>query len=299
MDPTRNSSPGARLVKTEATPTPADHPSSSTTTKTQSSATTPSDAKKKSSTAAATAAKKPPAGKKPKTLSSAAAAASLPSLKKGGPREAKRLAKAVVNGSPDTAMDDDGSDESDNGPYCLCRGPDDHRWMICCERCDDWFHGECIDLDKGIGESLIEKFVCPNCTTDVVSTIYKKTCALPACRKPARIALGGGTNIPETSSVFCSNDHAHAWWERLVARMPRDRAAAGLSDQLTQDEFMALVASGLAAVGSDGLLKLARMPFQDDDTTALPEVDGGMSPPYYVYSTANVCICTDPPPQTS
>ncbi|KAJ2965561.1 hypothetical protein NQ176_g10556 [Zarea fungicola] len=66
-------------------------------------------------------------------------------------------------GGGDNVDGDDGSDEDndeDNGPYCLCQGPDDHRWMICCEGCDDWFHGECINLSKEVGENLIEKFIC-------------------------------------------------------------------------------------------------------------------------------------------
>lgn len=148
------------------------------------------------------------------------------------------------------------SDDSDNGPYCLCRGPDDHRWMICCETCDDWFHGECINLEKGIGETLIEKFVCPNCTRDGLTTIYKKTCSLPSCRKPARLALG-------EKSVFCSDEHIQAWWDRIVSRLPKSHTKTGLSDQLTQDEFMALLSSGLAGVGDDGMLKLAKAPFEE------------------------------------
>ncbi|KAK8097705.1 PHD-finger domain-containing protein [Apiospora kogelbergensis] len=30
--------------------------------------------------------------------------------------------------------------------------------------CEDRFHGECIDLDKKLGEKLVERFVCPDCT---------------------------------------------------------------------------------------------------------------------------------------
>lgn len=149
-------------------------------------------------------------------------------------------------------------DESDNGPYCLCRGPDDHRWMICCEKCEDWFHGECINLSKDIGESLIEKFICPNCTVGNLTTLYKKTCGLGACRKPARLTVGEG-------SVFCSNDHAQMWWERMVGRLPKSKAkVSGLNDQMTQEEFMALLDSGLAVVGEDGMFKLAKVPFQSD-----------------------------------
>lgn len=181
--------------------------------------------------------------------------------KVGGPKKpAKKAASAgpTDNDGPDGMVDEPSEDEeSDHGPYCLCRGPDDHRWMICCEICEDWFHGECINLAKDIGESLVEKFVCPNCTKGKLTTLYKKTCALGACRKPARVTQGG-------NSVFCSNEHAHSWWERIISRLPKGKAKAGLNDQLTQDEFMALLSSGLASIDADGTLQMAKMPFQNE-----------------------------------
>lgn len=156
--------------------------------------------------------------------------------------------KAKREGSPEPVSDDEGSD---GGPYCLCRGTDDHRWMICCEFCDDWFHGECINLSKEVGENLIEKFVCPNCTDGELVSIYKKTCSIPSCKKPARLAQ-------EPPSYFCSNDHAQTWWERMVSRLPKDAGKSGLTDQLTQGEFMALLNSGMSGLGNDGTWKLAK-----------------------------------------
>ena len=206
------------------------------------------------------------AGSKSKKKGTAATKKAPKRARAGGNKNSIKKTKTTgsVNDGPDENMDDASDDaESDHGPYCLCRGPDDHRWMICCEICEDWFHGECINLSKDIGESLVEKFVCPNCTKGKLTTLYKKACALGACRKPARITQG-------EPSVFCSNDHAHMWWERMVSRLPKGKAKAGLNDQLTQDEFMALLNSGLASVDGDGGLKLAGIPFQDE----LPQMGG-------------------------
>ena len=219
------------------------------------------------------------AGQKSKKKGTATTAKKAPKRPRGsGPKRAPKKAKsaAAANGAADDdAMEEDGSDdESDHGPYCLCRGPDDHRWMICCEKCEDWFHGECINLDKGIGESLIEMFICPNCTNDNLTTLYKKTCALGACRKPARLSS-------DERSVFCSNEHAQAWWERMVSRLPKSRAKTGLNDQLTQDELMALLNSGLASIDEKGLLKLAKAPFQGDITNPRTEDGAGTSFPSY------------------
>ncbi|PTB41539.1 hypothetical protein M441DRAFT_138608 [Trichoderma asperellum CBS 433.97] len=168
------------------------------------------------------------------------------------PKKPKCAKSTEANGTAaeDASDEDDGSD---NGPYCICRGPDDHRWMICCERCEDWFHGECVHIAKDVGESLIEKFICPNCTTDSLVTLYKKTCTLGSCRKAARL-----NHSPP--SMFCSDEHAQTWWERMLARLPKAKAKAALSDELSQEEFMALLSSDLATIDGDGSWTL-RAPF--------------------------------------
>ncbi|KAF4444043.1 Set1 complex component spp1 [Fusarium austroafricanum] len=178
----------------------------------------------------------------------------------GGPRAVKK-AKAAQAASAGEAPESAGSEleESDHGPYCLCRGADDHRWMICCENCEDWFHGECINMNKEIGESLIEKFICPLCTNENLTTLYKKTCALSGCRKAARIAQ-------EEQSVFCSNEHAQIWWERMVAKLPKAKGKGGINDQLTQEEFMALLESGLSGMDEKGAWRLVKGPFSGEDS---------------------------------
>lgn len=56
-------------------------------------------------------------------------------------------------------MDDTGSD--DEPVYCVCRKPE-QGWMIGCERCDEWYHGKCIGIDKSKGDRL-PNFVCHRC----------------------------------------------------------------------------------------------------------------------------------------
>jgi COMPASS component SPP1 len=190
----------------------------------------------------------------------------------GPPKKAAKKVKAeqvpMEEGSQAEMEDGSEDDISDDNTYCICKGKDDHRWMICCEKCEDWFHGECINLSKEIGETLIEKFICPRCTTETFTSLYKKTCGLKGCRKPARLTADGD------SSVFCSNEHAQSWWERMVSRLPKSRGKTGLSDELTQDEFMALLTSGMGAVGEDGMFRLIKAPFQGK-VPKLANGDGG------------------------
>ena len=32
------------------------------------------------------------------------------------------------------------------GIFCLCRQPEDDRFMVCCDLCEEWFHSDCINL---------------------------------------------------------------------------------------------------------------------------------------------------------
>ncbi|KAL1884225.1 hypothetical protein VTK73DRAFT_5361 [Phialemonium thermophilum] len=152
--------------------------------------------------------------------------------------------------------EDGGSSESDGGPYCICRGPDNHRFMIACDKCEDWFHGDCIGMDKYTGENLVQRYICPNCTDGkMYVTRYKKTCALRGCEKPARIY------DEKDSSVFCCDDHCQTWWQQLVATLPESKKGYG-SDILTQEEFMGLmVGSAGESVNRFGVWKLGDDPF--------------------------------------
>ncbi|CAG8574751.1 8449_t:CDS:2 [Paraglomus brasilianum] len=46
--------------------------------------------------------------------------------------------------------------------YCLCRKPDDHRIMIQCDKCREWYHLACVKLTKAKADK-IRKYYCPVC----------------------------------------------------------------------------------------------------------------------------------------
>lgn len=209
-----------------------------------------------------------PAGdeKNPPPTSSPAGSSKMRSApKKKGTAATKRTSKKTkgpksrnrVNRMSGKAGGGNGSstdDETDNGPYCLCRGPDDHRWMISCDVCEDWFHGECVDLNKEIGEKLVERFVCPNCTDGKRHyTKYRKTCSLPNCKNPARLY----NNTPKERSVFCSSEHCDAWWASMIATLPTKAASKTALEVLTQEDLMGLL---IATADTDGW-KLGDKPF--------------------------------------
>ncbi|XP_050978340.1 death-inducer obliterator 1 isoform X7 [Labeo rohita] len=100
-------------------------------------------------------------------------------------KDAKRDTKAKVGAKlrnekkeeDDDDEDDDeetSSSESDsdgydpNALYCICRQKHNKRFMICCDRCEEWFHGDCVGISEARGRLMErngEDYVCPNCYT--------------------------------------------------------------------------------------------------------------------------------------
>ncbi|CAI9572834.1 unnamed protein product [Staurois parvus] len=84
-----------------------------------------------------------------------------------------------------------------NTLYCICRQPHNNRFMICCDRCEEWFHGDCVGITERRGQLLErdgEDYICPNCTVpqgheDGNSDINKKEQSMTA-----NIMLHSGAN---------------------------------------------------------------------------------------------------------
>ena len=50
--------------------------------------------------------------------------------------------------------------------YCLCQQPyDESQFYICCDKCQDWFHGRCVGVLQAESES-IDEYTCPRCDPD-------------------------------------------------------------------------------------------------------------------------------------
>ncbi|XP_058459814.1 death-inducer obliterator 1-like [Malaya genurostris] len=141
------------------------------------------------------------------------------------------VAAAVTAVANDDDIESDESWNSEDDPdrlWCICKQPHNNRFMICCDACEDWFHGKCVNITKAMGQQMEEdgiEWTCPNClkkrqdkqqpkmteyllTSSGTSSIETSTVMVHAstpkvvpvtgcvvCSKPAR-----------TSSVYCSDD---------------------------------------------------------------------------------------------
>lgn len=98
------------------------------------------------------------------------------SLNKSESGKSSRRQSIVQNAAaPEDELDDlnsDGSWASEDDPdrlWCICKQPHNNRFMIACDKCEDWFHGKCVNVTKALGkeyELMGKQWLCPTCKID-------------------------------------------------------------------------------------------------------------------------------------
>lgn len=104
---------------------------------------------------------------------------------------------------------------SSNGSplYCICKKADNGELMVGCDECEDWYHFDCLRLDKRY-EKLYYKFYCPYCQEDRDKvSLYHRKCVLSGCY----LATAPGLK-------FCSKEHGIEHFQRIRQAMPNNDA---------------------------------------------------------------------------
>jgi len=98
------------------------------------------------------------------------------------------------------AEEGEGDDKEDDKLYCVCKTRyDEGRVMIACDRCDEWYHTQCVNMPD-LEIDLVDQFICPPCIESNLElhlqTTYRKRChrglhhpnpsSPEACHKAAR-----------------------------------------------------------------------------------------------------------------
>ncbi|XP_046384500.1 death-inducer obliterator 1 [Ischnura elegans] len=182
-------------------------------------------------------------------VSSVKAVEEVSSGARGGRRRrtaaaAKRLAKkeemeeamaSEEDEEDEEEEDDDTSVNSEDDPnrlWCICKKPHNNRFMICCDICEDWFHGKCVGVTKAMGRQMEEKgqeWNCPNCTVKQQKEKEKerKTSSLvDEDWDPGKKKAGGGGASASSSPAAAAVSAAAAGGANARRRKSTGAAAA-------------------------------------------------------------------------
>lgn len=69
-----------------------------------------------------------------------------------------------ISESESDSDDDDYNDP--NRLWCICKKPHNGRFMISCDNCEEWYHGDCVGITVQRGRQMErrgEEYVCPRC----------------------------------------------------------------------------------------------------------------------------------------
>lgn len=68
----------------------------------------------------------------------------------------KPLDEEHVSGNElDSSNEEEEESEDDpNKLWCICNQPHNNRFMICCDTCEEWYHGKCVNITKLMGQQM-------------------------------------------------------------------------------------------------------------------------------------------------
>jgi hypothetical protein len=108
----------------------------------------------------------------------------------------------MEEGNENEAQAEEDEQEDDGKLYCICKQPyTQGEDMVACDLCEDWFHGECIDLDLST-LSEDEPWYCPSC-------LAKQQRQTRWSHKAASGALPLLTSVGDTRAAPDSSTGAH------------------------------------------------------------------------------------------
>ncbi|KAM9759815.1 death-inducer obliterator 1 isoform 2-T2 [Menidia menidia] len=197
-----------------------------------------------------------------------------PQIQDDEDNESSMSSSSSSSSSSSGDSDDGGYDP--NALYCICRQRHNKRFMICCDRCEEWFHGDCVGITEARGRLMErngEDYICPNCTakknqlvrpaTSILQTSYELSKS-----KDAAFPVNASTTAEKTTPGGAGPSAAHAVSQALSFMV------SGMEEKGTED--MGIKGRIEKAINPTGKKKIkifqpAVEPKADQRSTAAPQ----------------------------
>ncbi|CAG9824961.1 unnamed protein product [Phaedon cochleariae] len=73
------------------------------------------------------------------------------------PLDEEHVSGNELDSSADEGAAEEEEEESEDDPnklWCICNQPHNNRFMICCDTCEEWYHGKCVNITKSMGQQM-------------------------------------------------------------------------------------------------------------------------------------------------
>lgn len=110
--------------------------------------------------------------------------------------------------------------------------------MICCDRCEEWFHGDCVGITEARGRLMErngEDYICPNCTAKKSQVVRPATSILSAIAevlKPRAAQVKAASATAEKAATSEANSTMSAV---QAAAAPLPSTASGTEERVAED----------------------------------------------------------------
>lgn len=121
--------------------------------------------------------------------------------------------------------------------------------MICCDRCEEWFHGDCVGITEARGRLMErngEDYICPNCTAKKNQVVRPAMAVLPTSAEANKPRADIASQVTASASSVSA--------EKLSA------GGAGLSPSAFQGPAAFSTATGTEDQGIKGRIEKATNP---------------------------------------
>eukprot|EP01117_Protostelium_nocturnum_P008144 TRINITY_DN2906_c0_g1_i1.p1 TRINITY_DN2906_c0_g1~~TRINITY_DN2906_c0_g1_i1.p1 ORF type:complete len:536 (+),score=203.69 TRINITY_DN2906_c0_g1_i1:118-1608(+) len=186
--------------------------------------------------------------------------------------------------------DEESSSSEEEETYCFCRKPDHGKFMIACDHCDEWFHGECVNITKEQA-SKIRNYVCSKCQNEAAKAEEKAKQNAKPLKKCFHVACANAAKNP--SKYCCDSCGMAAGRENLKKQKMQELgakasafSAADIDDFKKLEEMQAkkkTMEAGINAVFEQGrelekaISHAASLFSSSVDDTGKKQEDGGNS----------------------